>query len=143
MTQRTAPCALRALRELGYHWYQLERRDRLGSWMLMSRGELGFAHVYWNEDGYDVRLMVGHTILAKKSVDLPRGPKMDKVIARATAIMTKFRDMAERRLVMQSNWQAARARGGGGDARQRRKVRRRAVRLMAQAREEARKEVTP
>ena len=141
MTQRTAPCALRALRELGYHWYRIECRDRLESWNLMSNAELTFSNVCWNGDGHDVRLIVGLTMVAEESVDLFRGPNRRAVKARATAIMAKFREMAERQAVLQSLWQVTR--GGGGDARQRRKARRRAARLMAQAREEACKEVTP
>lgn len=141
MTQRTAPCALRALRELGYHWYRFEDRFRLENWTLMSRAELTFANVYWNGDGHDVRLIVGLFMVAEESVDLSRGQKRRAVKARATAIMAKFREMAERQAVLESLWLVNR--GGGGDARQRRKARRRAARLMAQAREEARKEVTP
>ena len=141
MTRRTAPCTLRALRELGYHWYRVECRDRLESWNLMSRGELHFASVYWNGDGHDVRLVVGYTMVAEKSVYLFRGPTLDAIMARATAIMAKFRAEAERKVVMAPEWRVTR--GGGGDARQRRKARRRAVRLMAQAREEARKVVAP
>ena len=135
MTQRTAPCALRALRELGYHWYRFEDRFRLENWTLMSRAELSFANVYWNGDGHDVRLIVGFFMVAEESVDLFRGPHRRAVKARATAVMAKFRAEAERKVVMAPEWRVTR--GGGGDARQRRKARRRAARIMAQARAEA------
>lgn len=132
MTQRAAPCALRALRGLGYHWYRVECRDRLESWNFMSHGEREFANVYWNGDGHDVRLIVGYTMVVEESVDLFRGPNERAVKARATAVMAKFRAEAERKVVMAPEWRVTR--GGGGDARQRRKAQRRAVRLMAQAR---------
>jgi len=138
MNRNEAPCALRALRELGYKWRKIGTSyDRREEWALDSNGDdLQHADVYWNGDGHDVRMVVGSRLVAEECVGLFRGPTARAVELRARAIMAKFRTMAEVEVTKTPWWTVIKT---GGNSKQRRKVRRWGARCIAAARAEARK----